>query len=177
MKEIKSPLNEETIAALSAGDKVALSGVIYTARDRAHQRLCKLLAAGQEFPVDLRGQTIFYAGPAPAPPGKAIGSIGPTTAARMDAFTPPLLEYGVKAMIGKGPRSQAVYEAIVRQRAVYFAATGGAGAYLAKFVSGAGIVAYEDLGPEAIYRLEVRGLPLVVGIDCRGGSALWPGSS
>jgi fumarate hydratase subunit beta len=174
MKKINSPLNPETIASLAAGDMAALSGVIYTARDQAHRRFIELLESGDPLPVDLRGQTVFYAGPAPAKPGAVIGSIGPTTASRMDGHTPALLDYGVRGMIGKGPRSLEVKEAIVRNRAVYFVSTGGAAAYLSKFVAAAEVVAFADLGPEAVYRLEVVDWPVVVGIDSKGRSSLWP---
>jgi fumarate hydratase subunit beta len=174
MKKINSPLNPDTIAALSAGDIAAISGVIYTARDQAHRRFMELLESGEPLPVDLRGQTVFYAGPAPARPGAVIGSIGPTTAARMDPYTPPLLDYGVRGMIGKGGRSRDVKESIVRNQAVYFVSAGGAAAYLSKFVAAAEVAAFADLGPEAVYRLEVEDWPVVVGIDSKGRSCLWP---
>jgi fumarate hydratase subunit beta len=171
---ITSPLDSQVISELEAGDIVSLSGTVYTARDQAHQRLTRALAAGETPPVDLDGQTIFYAGPAPAAPGAVIGAIGPTTAARMDPFTPTLLEHGVRAMIGKGNRTAPVKDAIFRAGAVYLTATGGAAAYLSQFVKDAQIVAYEDLGPEAIRRLELEDMPLVVAIDSQGRSALWP---
>jgi len=154
---------------LRAGDSVLLSGVVYTARDAAHARLAALLAEGKPLPVDLAGQVIYYVGPTPAKPGQVIGSAGPTTAGRMDSFTPALLAAGLKGMIGKGLRNQSVREAIVQHKAVYFAATGGAAALLAKRIVSCEVVAYEDLGCEAIHRLEVRDLPLVVINDCAGG--------
>ena len=166
---LTTPLTDDDIESLRAGDRVLLSGVIYTGRDAAHKRLFELLAAGKELPVDLRGQVIYYVGPTPAKPGEAIGSAGPTTSGRMDAYTPALIEYGLKGMIGKGMRSPAVLEAIRRFKAVYFGATGGAGALLAKRIKKAEVVAYEDLGPEAIYRLEVEDFPVVVINDAHGG--------
>ena len=177
IKKINSPINQEVIDSLVAGQLVALSGVLFTARDQAHLRLVKALTEGRALPVDLKGQTIYYAGPAPARPNAIAGSIGPTTAARMDAYTPALLEYGIKAMIGKGRRSAEVKEAIQIARAVYLVATGGAAAYLSQFVTKSEVVAYSELGLEAIYRLEVDRFPLVVGIDAEGRSALWPESS
>jgi fumarate hydratase subunit beta len=177
MKKISSPLDRKTIESLKAGDIVALSGVVYTARDQAHKRLIDLIEAGKPLPVPLTGQTIYYAGPAPAGPGAVIGSIGPTTSARMDPYTPTLLDYGVKAMIGKGARSPEVVESMKKNNAVYLVATGGAAAYLAQFVVKARVAEFEDLGPEAIFALELDRLPLVVGIDSRGRSALWPDAS
>ncbi len=174
---INSPLNQEVIDTLAAGQMVMVSGVLFTARDQAHLRLAKALAEGEPLPVDLKGQTIYYAGPAPARPGAITGSIGPTTASRMDTYAPALLSYGIKAMIGKGKRSAKVKEAIKSARAVYFVTTGGAAAYLSQFVTKSEVVAYADLGPEAIYRLEVDRMPLVVGIDVEGRSAFWPESS
>jgi fumarate hydratase subunit beta len=174
IKRITSPLDQETIDGLSAGDIVLLSGVVYTARDQAHKRLCEALEAGKTPPFDLNGQTIFYAGPAPAPSGAVIGSIGPTTSTRMDNFTPRLLDCGLKAMIGKGNRSKDVVEEIKRHHAVYFVATGGAAAFLARFIKRAEIVAYAELGPEAVRELVIEDMPLVVGIDSLGRSSLWP---
>lgn len=174
IRRISSPIDQSTIESLNAGDIVALSGVVFTARDQAHKRLVDLIDADLPLPVPLVGQTIYYAGPAPAPPGAVIGSVGPTTSARMDPYTPTLLEYGVKAMIGKGARSLEVVEAIKKAGAVYLVATGGAAAYLAQFAVKARVAEFEDLGPEAIFELELDGLPLVVGIDSQGRSALWP---
>ena len=149
MIRLNAPLTAEAIRSLHAGDRVLLSGVIYTARDAAHARLCAALDAGEELPVDLRGQTVFYAGPTPTPPGKACGAIGPTTSMRMDAFTPRLLRYGVNAMIGKGERGEAVRAAIMETGAVYFAAIGGCAAYMAACVEALEVVAYDDLGTAA----------------------------
>ena len=169
MRRIETPLRDEDIEVLRAGDSVLLSGVVYTARDAAHARLVELLKRGEPLPIDLKGQVIYYVGPTPAKPGQVIGSAGPTTAGRMDSFTPALLEAGLKGMIGKGQRSQSVIDAIGEHKAVYFAATGGAAALLAKRVVSCEVVAYEDLGCEAIHRLEVRDLPLIVINDCHGG--------
>ncbi|MDP1808631.1 MAG: FumA C-terminus/TtdB family hydratase beta subunit [Actinomycetota bacterium] len=177
MKIITSPLDKRTIESLKAGDMVALSGIVYTARDQAHKRLVGLINEGRPLPVALEGQTIYYTGPAPARPGAVVGSIGPTTSARMDPYTPVLLDYGVKAMIGKGARSPGVIDSIKQAGAVYLVATGGAAAYLAQFVVSAHVAAFADLGPEAIFALELAGLPLVVAIDSQGRSALWPDAS
>lgn len=168
MKRLTTPLMDSNIEPLRAGDTVLLSGVVYTARDAAHARLVELLKRGEPLPVDLRGQVIYYVGPTPAKPGDAIGSAGPTTAGRMDSFTPALLAAGLKGMIGKGQRSQSVIDAMVEHKAVYFAATGGAAALLAKRIVSCEVVAYEDLGCEAIHRLEVRDLPLIVINDSLG---------
>lgn len=168
LAQVTTPLEAAVIAELRAGDKVLLSGTIYTARDAAHKRFIDTVDAGGELPFDVRGQVIYYCGPSPASPGKVIGAAGPTTSGRMDAFTPRLLSLGLKGMIGKGRRSQAVRDAIVRHKAVYFGATGGAGALLSKAVVSYDIVAYEDLGPEAVARLVVRELPLFVINDMYG---------
>ena len=177
MKKIKTPLSKDMIKGLRAGDEVLLSGVILTARDAAHKRLYELINKGKRLPVDLKGACIYYAGPTPARPGMPIGSCGPTTSSRMDAFTPGLISLGVTAMIGKGERSQEVKKAIKKSGAVYFLATGGVGALLSTKVKRAKIAAYGDLGPEAIYRLEVEDFPLIVGIDPKGrdiyGKAKW----
>ncbi len=165
---ITSPIDDKTIERLTAGTQVLISGVIYTARDAAHRRLVKALDAGEKLPVDLQGQTIYYTGPSPARPGRIIGAAGPTTSARMDALAPRLLAAGVKAMIGKGNRSLAVREAIQKYRAVYFVAIGGAGALLSKCIRQAEIVAYEDLGPEAMRRLVVEDFPAIVADDIYG---------
>ncbi len=165
------PLDDALITDLCAGDLVSLSGTIYTARDAAHQRLMKLIEAGEELPFELEGQVIYYCGPSPAPPGRPIGAAGPTTAYRMDPFTPELHRLGLKGTIGKGNRSAEVRAALVRYCAVYFIAVGGAGALLADCVKSAEVVAYEDLGPEAIRRLEVVELPVIVGYDAHGGTA------
>ncbi len=165
---LKTPLRNEEVEKLKRGDRVLISGVVYTGRDAAHKRLIDLLKAGKDLPFDIRGQIIYYVGPAPAKPGQILGSAGPTTSYRMDAYSPTLIEMGLKGMIGKGMRSEAVKEAMKKYKAVYFAATGGAGALLAKRVKKVEIVAYEDLGPEAIRRLEVEDLPVIVVNDVRG---------
>lgn len=167
--KLTTPVSEEDIRKLKAGDRVLLSGVIYTGRDAAHKRLFELLQAGKELPVDLRGQIIYYVGPTPAKPGKVIGSAGPTTSGRMDAYTPALLAYGLRGMIGKGLRTQPVIDAMKEHGAVYFGATGGAAALLARRIKACEIVAYEDLGPEAIRRLEVEDFPVIVVNDSHGG--------
>lgn len=166
---LTTPLAPADVEPLRAGDEVLLSGVIYTARDAAHERLAAMLAAGQALPVDLAGQVVYYCGPTPARPGRPIGSAGPTTASRMDPYTPALLECGVRGMIGKGRRSPAVKEAIRRFGAVYFAAVEGTAALLGRRVRSAEVVAFADLGAEAIYRLVVEQFPVIVANDCRGG--------
>ena len=168
---LELPLTAEKVAMLHAGDTVKLTGVIYTARDAAHKRLTAALDAGEPLPVELQDQTIYFAGPCPAPPGKPIGSAGPTTSGRMDAYSPRLIdECKLAGMIGKGFRSAEVISAMQRGPAVYFAATGGAGALISRCIKKAEVAAFEDLGPEAIYRLEIEDLPLVVAIDCYGKS-------
>jgi fumarate hydratase subunit beta len=166
--KLKTPLTDKDVEKLKIGDKVLLTGVIYSARDAAHKRLFDLILAGKSLPIDIRGQVIYYVGPAPAKPGKPIGSAGPTTSYRMDAYAPKLMELGLKGMIGKGNRSAAVVEAIQKNKAIYFGATGGAGALLAKSIKKAETVAYEDLGPEAIQRMEVEDFPVVVINDSKG---------
>ncbi len=168
MIRITTPLSDQDILGLHAGDSVLLSGVVYTARDAAHARMADAIRRGEPLPFDIRGQIIYYVGPTPAKPGRVIGSAGPTTSGRMDAYTPVLLTSGLKGMIGKGERSQEVIDAIVRYRAIYFAATGGAAALLAKHVISCKVIAYEDLGCEAIHKLEVCDFPLIVINDCRG---------
>jgi fumarate hydratase subunit beta len=167
--EIGTPLGDAAVESLKAGDRVRISGVIYTARDAAHARLFPLLEKGEALPIDVRGAVIYYTGPTPPRPGDAIGSVGPTTASRMDTFTPALLKAGLKGTIGKGYRGQAVKDALQQYRAVYFGSIGGAGAVLSQFVVKAEIVAYADLGTEAIRRLEVAGFPAIVLNDCHGG--------
>lgn len=157
------------IEKLKIGDKVLLSGIIYTGRDACHKRLAELLDKGQELPIDFRGQVMYYVGPTPAKTGKVVGSCGPTTSYRMDPYTPSLIAKGLKAMIGKGPRSPEVIEALKRHKAVYFVAVGGAGALIAQCIKKADLVAYQDLGPEAIHCLEVLDLPVIVANDCYGG--------
>jgi fumarate hydratase subunit beta len=174
-KKILTPMNNETIENLRIGDSVIISGIIYTGRDSAHKRLIETLDRGDELPVELKGQIIYYAGPAPAKPGKPIGSIGPTTSYRMDPFAPKLIEIGLKGMIGKGNRSAEVIKAMKKYKAVYFGAIGGAAALMAKSVQKAEVVAYEDLGPEAIRRLEISNFPAVVVNDCYGGDLYYEG--
>lgn len=168
---LTAPFTAETLRDLHAGDNVLVSGVIYTARDAAHARLCAALERGEALPVDLRGQTIFYAGPTPTPPGKASGAIGPTTSMRMDAYSPALMRCGVNAMIGKGGRSDKVKQAIRETGSVYFAAIGGCAAYMAACIEKLDVVAYDDLGTESIKRLVVKDLPLVVAVDATGRDA------
>ncbi|MGB9553927.1 MAG: Fe-S-containing hydro-lyase [bacterium] len=166
--KLQTPFKREDLACLKIGDKVLLSGKIYTARDAAHKRLFQLLQEGKELPIEIEGQAIYYVGPTPPKPGQVIGSAGPTTSERMDPYTPLLLDRGLKAMIGKGQRSPAVIEAIKRNGAVYLAATGGAGVLLARAVKSSRVVAYEELGAEAIRELEVEDLPLIVAVDPQG---------
>ena len=166
--ELTTPLSDKDVEKLNIGDKVYLNGIIYTGRDAAHKRLVDLVKEGKELPFDVKGQVIYYVGPAPAKPGKPIGSAGPTTSYRMDAYAPTLMELGMKGMIGKGNRAPEVVEAMKKYKAVYLGATGGAGALIAKSIKKAEIVAYEDLGPEAIRKLEVEDFPVVVINDTRG---------
>ncbi len=165
---LTTPLRDQDVEQLRIGQKVLLNGVVYTARDAAHKRLMDLIQAGKALPIEIKGQVIYYVGPSPAKPGRPIGSAGPTTSYRMDAYAPKLMELGLKGMIGKGKRAPEVIQAMVRHKAVYFGATGGAGALLARSVLEAEIVAYEDLGPEAIRRLVVKDLPLMVVNDVLG---------
>ena len=169
-KRITTPLTLEKTRDLHCGDNVLISGVIYTGRDAAHKRLVELLQQGKELPLDVKDAIIYYVGPAPAQPGKVIGSAGPTTSYRMDAYAPALLDIGLKGMIGKGKRSPEVIESMKKNGAVYFGAIGGAGALLAKCIKKAEVIAYEDLGAEAIRRLEVEDLPAVVIIDSEGNN-------
>jgi len=165
---VTAPLTSTAVQALVAGQQVRLSGTVYAARDAAHKRMAELLAQGLPLPVDLRGQAIYYVGPTPPPPGRAVGSAGPTTSGRMDPYTPALLEAGLACMIGKGERSAEVVAAIRRCRAVYCVAPGGVGALLSRHVAASELVAWEDLGTEALRRLEFRDFPLVVAVDSRG---------
>ena len=162
------PADKAELSKLRAGDKLTVSGTIYTARDAAHKRLTELIASGEELPLDIRGAAIYYAGPTPEKPGQVIGSCGPTTSGRMDAYAPGLLDRGLAVMIGKGDRNAAVIDAIVRNGAVYLAAIGGAGALMGSCVKSARIVCYEDLGCEAIRELKVENMPLTVVIDSQG---------
>lgn len=176
-KRITTPLTLEKTKDLRCGDNVLISGTIYTGRDAAHKRLVELLAQGRDLPLDVKDAIIYYVGPAPAQPGKVIGSAGPTTSYRMDAYAPALLDIGLKGMIGKGKRSPEVIEAMKRNGAVYFGAIGGAGALLAKCIKKAEVIAYEDLGAEAVRRLEVEDLPAVVIIDSQGNNLYEQGRS
>ena len=169
IKDLRTPLSDADVLSLKAGDRVRISGVIYTARDAAHGRLAPLVDKGEPLPIDVKGQIIYYTGPSPARPGGVIGSVGPTTASRMDKFTPALLAIGLKGTIGKGYRGQPVKDALKQHKAVYFGSIGGAGAVLSEFVKKADVVAYADLGTEAIRRLEVEGFPAMVLYDCHGG--------
>jgi len=166
---IKSPLDEETIKSLKAGDQVFITGILYSARDAAHKRLVETLDKGEKLPLDLTNQTIYYMGPSPARPGQVIGSAGPTTSGRMDSYAPRLMAAGLKGMIGKGNRSQAVKDAMKKYKAVYFGAIGGAGALISKSIKKAEVIAYEDLGAEAIRCLEVENFPATVINDIYGG--------
>jgi fumarate hydratase subunit beta len=169
IKDISTPLTDTDVAALKAGDRVRITGVMYTARDAAHGRLLPLIEKGERLPIDVAGAIIYYTGPTPAQPGDVAGAIGPTTASRMDTFTPALLKLGLKGTMGKGYRGQAVKDALREHRGVYFGAIGGAGAVLSRHVRSLTVVAYEDLGTEAIRRLEVEGFPAIVLNDCHGG--------
>lgn len=166
--DLITPLSAQDVEPLRAGDRITISGTLFTARDAAHRRLIDLLGAGKKLPFPVEGQVIYYVGPSPAPPGRVIGAAGPTTSYRMDPYAPKLIELGLKGMIGKGKRSEAVKDAMVKHKAVYLAAIGGAGALMAKAVKSARIVAYEDLGPEAIRELEVEKLPAIVVNDTVG---------
>jgi fumarate hydratase subunit beta len=166
---LNTPLTDDQVTALKIGDRVLIHGVIYTARDAAHKRLIDLLDQGRPLPFEVKGQIIYYVGPSPAKPGRVIGAAGPTTSYRMDPYAPRLMELGLKGMIGKGKRSQAVKEAMVRYKAVYLGATGGAGALIARAIKAVEVVAYEDLGPEAVRRLVVENFPAVVINDAHGG--------
>lgn len=167
-RKITAPISKEVRESLKVGESVLISGVIYTARDAAHERMTRLYKEGQPFPIDLKDQVIYYAGPCPAKPGEVIGSCGPTTAGRMDAYTPLILDNGLGAMIGKGARTKDVVEALKRNSVVYLGAIGGAGALIAECIKEAEVVAYDDLGTEAIRRLVVEDFPVVVLMDCEG---------
>jgi len=170
IKKLTTPLTDEQVKDLKAGDQVSISGVIYTARDAAHKLLTESIQKGEELPVDFNNQIIYYAGPTPAKPGKVIGSCGPTTSGRMDAYSPTMMEQGLKGMIGKGPRSKEVVESMIANHVVYFAAIGGAAALIADSVKEAEVVAFDELGPEAIRRLVVEDYPCIVAIDSEGNN-------
>lgn len=169
-KQIKAPITDEDARELRAGDYVYITGTIYTARDAAHKRMAECLQEEKPLPLDMKHNIIYYMGPSPAREGRPIGSAGPTTASRMDKYAPDLLDLGLKGMIGKGKRSQAVIDAIVRNEAVYFAAVGGAGAILSQCIKKSEVIAYDDLGTEAIRRLEVVDFPVIVVIDSKGNN-------
>ena len=169
-KHITTPITEEVTKDLKSGDYVYITGTIYVARDAAHKRMIEALERGEELPIDIKDSTIYYMGPSPAREGRPIGSAGPTTASRMDKYAPQLLDLGLGAMVGKGKRSQAVIDAIVRNGSVYFAAVGGAGALLSKCITSAEVVAYDDLGTEAIRKLTVENFPAIVVIDSEGNN-------
>ena len=169
-KRLQPPLSEKMVRELKASDEVLISGVVYTARDVAHKRLCELIEAGRKLPFPLEGAIIYFVGPTPARPGRVIGAAGPTTSSRMDAFSPLLIAHGLKAMIGKGYRSQVVRDALKKYGAVHLSTIGGAGALLSKHIIKAEVIAYEDLGTEAIRKLEVVDFPAIVAYDCEGNT-------
>ena len=168
---ITTPLSEEIVSSLKSGDQVSISGILYTARDAAHKRLIDLMDQGKDLPFDIKGQIIYYVGPSPAKQGAIIGSAGPTTSYRMDPYAPRLMEAGMKGMIGKGGRSQSVIDAMVKHKSIYFAAIGGAAALIARSIKKVEIIAYEDLGPEAIRKMEVENLQAIVINDVHGNDA------
>jgi fumarate hydratase subunit beta len=172
---LQTPLTDKDVSQLKIGDKVYLSGTIYTGRDAAHKRLVQLLEDNEELPFDIKGQVMYYVGPTPAPPGKPIGSAGPTTSYRMDPYAPALMDVGLKGMIGKGPRDQAVIDSMVKNKAVYLAAIGGAAVVVAKAIKEAKVIAYEDLGPEAIRELKVENMPCIVANDTFGNDVFKEG--
>ena len=169
-KYINAPISDEDAKSLHSGDYVYITGTIYTARDAAHKRMAEALSAGQPLPIDMKNNIIYYMGPSQAREGRPIGSAGPTTASRMDKYTPALLELGMRGMIGKGRRTEAVRESMMKNQAVYFAAVGGAGALLSKSILQAEVIAYEDLGTEAIRKLEIKDFPVIVVMDCEGNN-------
>ena len=168
--KLKVPMSRETAKTLKAGDRVLLSGVIYTARDAAHKRLCETVEKGEKLPLNIENATIYFVGPTPAKPNQVIGSAGPTTSYRMDAYSPTLIALGQTGMIGKGKRNETVKKAMMEHGCVYFGAIGGCGALLSKCVKKAEVVAYPDLGPEAVHRLEIENFPVVVVMDCQGNN-------
>ena len=175
--KIKIPFADDVIEKLRAGDRVELTGAIYVARDAAHKRLVDALDGGKPLPIDVKGQVVYYMGPSPTKPGRVIGSAGPTTSGRMDSYAPRLMEIGLKGMIGKGLRAKPVKEAMKKYKAVYFAATGGAAALIAQSIMKAQVVAYEDIGAEAILKLEVEDFPVIVVNDIHGGDAYEDGKA
>ena len=175
MKRITLPLTDEVIRELHAGDSVLISGTVITGRDAAHKRLYALIQEGKPLPVDINGEVIYYVGPAPAKPGHAVGPAGPTSSYRMDKYTPALLDRGLKGMIGKGARNDEVVESMIKNGAVYFAAIGGAAALISRSIKKSELLAYEDLGTEAIYRFTVEDFPAIVVIDSKGNSVLASG--
>jgi len=177
VKKVTLPLTDETLKELKAGDNVLLNGVIYVGRDAAHKRMVEALDQGKPLPFDIKGQTIYYMGPSPAKPGQPIGSAGPTTSGRMDSYSPRLMAEGLKGMIGKGMRSQAVKDAIKKYKAVYFAAIGGAGALISKSIKKSEVIAYEELGAEAVRRLDVEDFPVTVINDIYGGDLYQEGKA
>ena len=176
-KKVKLPLTDETLKDLKAGDNILLTGVMYVARDAAHKRMIEALDQGKPLPFDIKGQTVYYMGPSPARPGQVIGSAGPTTSGRMDSYSPRLIAEGLKGMIGKGMRSQAVKDAVKKYKAVYLAAIGGAGALISKSIKKSEVIAYEELGAEAIRRLEVEDFPATVINDIYGGDLYQEGKA
>lgn len=168
-KHVTVPFDKSVSESLKAGDYVYLDGTVYVARDAAHKRMTQSLAAGDDLPFDIKDQTIYYMGPSPAREGKVIGSAGPTTASRMDKYAPQLLDLGQTGMIGKGKRTQAVKDAMIRNKATYFAAVGGAGALLSKCITSSEVIAYDDLGAEAVRKLTIKDFPVIVVMDCHGG--------
>ena len=172
MKKINLPLTDDVINELKAGDSVLISGAMITGRDAAHKRLYELIEKGEELPVNIKGEVIYYVGPAPAKPGHAVGPAGPTSSYRMDKYTPALLDRGLKGMIGKGARNQEVIDSMIKNHVVYFAAIGGAAALISKSIKKVEVLAYEDLGTEAIYQFEVEDFPAIVAIDAQGNSVL-----
>jgi len=170
IRKLQAPLNEADVRPLKAGDEVLISGVVYTARDMAHKRLCEAIQAGRELPFELAGAIIYFVGPTPAAPGRVIGAAGPTTSSRMDPFSPTLIANGLKAMIGKGYRGEKVREVLKKYNAVHLATLGGAGALLSKHIVASEVIAYEDLGTEAVRKLQVVDFPAVVAYDCCGNS-------
>ncbi len=172
MKKINLPLTDDVIKELKAGDSVLISGTMITGRDAAHKRLYELIEKNEELPVNIKGEVIYYVGPAPAKPGHAVGPAGPTSSYRMDKYTPALLDRGLKGMIGKGARNQEVIDSMIKNHVVYFAAIGGAAALISKSIKKVEVLAYEDLGTEAIYQFEVEDFPAIVAIDAQGNSVL-----